>query len=84
MAAAQIAVEHAGLEIAEREADRIGVYVGAVSVLRPAFWSAFDPTARVLPILPLSALVLGVLCVAGLAWVVGVYDALLTARRPAA
>lgn len=58
-----------------------GLYTLGVSLLQPAFWSAFDPTPRVQVGYELTALQMGALAAVGLALVVSVYDALLSARR---
>jgi len=60
-----------------------GVYVLAISNRWPEFWAGFDRSGWVLQNPPLSAVTTGALLLAGLAWVVAPYDALLTARKGA-
>jgi len=56
------------------------LYVLAISTLWPAFWSSFDRTPRPLASASYSVLELSAMGVAGLVWVVAMYDAFLTAR----
>ena len=58
-----------------------GVYVLAISNRWPEFWAGFDRSGWVLQNPPLSAVTAAAILLAGLAWVVAPYDALLTARK---
>jgi len=59
------------------------VYVLAISIRWPEFWAGFDRSGAVLQSPPLSAVTSAAVLLAGLAWVVAPYDALLAARRGA-
>ena len=58
-----------------------GLYVVAVSRLQPGMWTRIDPSGAPLAGLSLSAGALAALVLTGLAWVLAVYDAGLTARQ---
>jgi hypothetical protein len=59
----------------------LGLTVLAVGWRWPGFWSAFDGTPRAITSVPLTLAQLAAALVVALAWVVAVYDALVTAHR---
>ena len=59
----------------------LGGYIAGASLLWPEPWAGFDRTARLFAGWPFTVVQVAAVALAGLAWVVAIYDAFLTARH---